>query len=403
MLNSNICDTGLINVVGHVQVFEDESNVLLLDKKNAIHPQNMSRIIAKALANEPNSSIYRIAFGNGGTITVPTGEIVFKTPNDGRDGSWESRLYNETYSEVVDETSSYFGTDPGSSEPGNVRTGGGARPDDDPPGGGVVSQEVGDKSNVVITVVLNRHEPSGQLNTINDFGGSIDGNERTFIFDEVGLYSSGKSASPTSGYTSVDVGGKTSSDICSLQPNVTYDLIYSVDGDQYTTAVRTPNGGTGMGGGFTYGDLCEGLNTGAWIISGDIFSSVAYAFITDSTNGLEYPTIANKESYGFLTFQSNSVGVASTIELECTALDPDNLITTLTSNVCSNANINKTDGDNAGIMNDPINSSNERERLLSHLIFPPIAKMGDKALRIVYTLTVSISRTNDSQQSQTTT
>lgn len=390
-------ENGNISMIGRVKIFDNDDGSLILDKTNAIHAQNMSRILAKALANEANSSIYRIAFGNGGTTTDPTGTIIFNPPNDGRNGSWESRLYNETYSEVVDDSSPFFGYDPGSAEPGNIRTGGGSQPDDDPTGSGVYSQEVGNKSNVVITAVLNRHEPSGQLGTINDFGSSIDENERTFIFDEIGLYSYGKPAAPTSGYSSVNVGNKLSTDTSTLQPNTTYEMEYSIDGNSLSTTVRTPDGGTGVGNSFTYGDLCEGLNTNLWVIGGDIFSDYAYVFITDRTEGLEYPSIADKESYGFLTFQSLSTGSSSIVDLTCVPSSPNNLFTILTSNVCNNVNVNKTDGDNVGVMNDPVNPSNERERLLSHLIFPPMTKMGDKSIRIVYTLTISIGSNSDSK------
>ena len=398
-----ISETGSLNVIGRVQIYDHDTGDLLMDKRNAIHPQNMSRILSKALANEANSSIYRIAFGNGGTTIDPTGTIIFNPPNDGSDGSWESRLYNETYSEVIDESSPFFGTDPGSAEPGSIRTGGGAQPDGDPSGSGIFSQEVGDKSNVVITAVINRNEPSGQLNTINDFGNSIDPNERRFIFDEIGLYSFGKPAAPTNGYSSVNVGNKTSESVTTLLPNVTYLFSYEIDGVTYNTSVRTPDGGTGIGNTFTYGDLCEGLNTGLWIIGGDIFSDYGYVFITDRSEGSAYPSITDRESYGFLTFQSLTTGSTSFVNLVCTESDSFNLMSVLTGNVCGNVNINQTNGSDAGIMNDPVNSGNERERLLSHLVFPPITKAGDTSLRIVYTLTISISRSNDSKYQQVTT
>lgn len=390
-------------VIGEVSMYDNDTNELLLKKRNAVHPQNMSRIIARALAGESNSSIYRIAFGNGGTVTDPTGKIIFNPPNDGSSGSWESRLYNETYSEIVDSRSPFFGNDPGSSEPGNIRTGGGAFPDDDPAGGGIVSSEVGNKSNVVVTVYLNRNEPSGQLETINDFGISIDENERGFIFDELGLYSSGKPASATNGYSSLYVGNKTSEDSTLLEPNKLYDFEYEVDGVHRSTTIRTPPGGSGPSNTFTYGDLCEALNTNLWTVSGDNFSQYAFMFISDRSETGEYPSIINKESYGFLTIQSLNVGSTSTVELFCGEPSgaTDDLFNTLVIGVCENININKTDGSDAGVMNDPTVPTNERERLLTHLIFPPITKLADKSIRIVYTLTISVSKTNNSQVHQT--
>ena len=57
-----------VQVTGHLLITDRDSGEVLLDQHNAIHPQNMSRIISRALANEDNSTIYRIAFGNGGTF-----------------------------------------------------------------------------------------------------------------------------------------------------------------------------------------------------------------------------------------------------------------------------------------------------------------------------------------------
>lgn len=392
-----------INMSGHVKIWDDEGNVLL-DKFNAIHPQNMSRIIARALAGEQNGYIYRIAFGNGGTVTDPTGQIIFNPPNDGKNGSWESRLYNETYSEIVDARSPDFGSDPGSAEPGNIRAGGGSVPEDDPEGGGVVSQEVGTKSNIVISVFLNKNEPSGQFSSVNDFGVSISDREKTFIFDEIGLYSPGKPAAATSGHSSVNVGNKISTDILLLSPNADYSMSYVVDGLSRITNIRTPAGGTGAGGALTYGDLCEGLNSGNWIVSGDTFSDYAFMFITDRTGGVNYPSIANKESYGYLTVQSLSTGVNSSVLLNCNESSATDLFKNITANICSNVNVNNVTGSDAGVINDTIDPSNERERLLTHLVFPPITKVANKALNIVYTLTVSVARTTDSRydHSQTT-
>lgn len=392
-----------ISMSGHVKITDADDGTVLLDKFNAIHPQNMSRIIARALAGEENGYIYRIAFGNGGTVTDPTGQIIFNPPNDGKNGGWESRLYNETYSEVVDERSSDFGSDPGSAEPGNIRIGGGSAPEDDPEGGGVISQEVGTKSNVIISVFLNKNEPSGQIASINDFGVGISDRERTFVFDEIGLYSPGKPAAATSGYSSVNVGNKISTDITPLSPNADYTMSYAIDGLSRVTNIRTPAGGSGTGGALTYGDLCEGLNSGSWIVSGDNFSDYALMYITDRTGGLNYPSIADKESYGYLTVQSLSTGLTSSVTLGCNVSSATDLFRNITASVCSNVNVNNVVGTDAGVINDAIDSSNERERLLTHLVFPPITKAADKALNIVYTLTVSVSRTVDSRYNNTQT
>lgn len=392
-----------VSVEGHLRITDAETNEILCDKKNAIHPQNMSRIIARALAREPNYFIHRIAFGNGGTVTDPTGQIIFLPTNDGRDGNWESRLYNETYSEIVDDLNPDVGSDPGSAEPGNIRTGGGAVPEDDPSGAGVFSQEVGTKSNVIISAFLNKNEPTGQLKNVSDFGAAVDERETTFVFDEIGLYSFGKQAAATSGISSVDVGNKTSNDLSLLLPSTEYVLLYLIDGQPYSTTITTPSGGSGTGGGLTYGDISEGLNTGAWIMAGDDFTALATVFITDRSDGLQYPTIANKESFGLLTFQSLTTGVGSSVELTCNSGEPSNFFAAIVNNLCVNVNVNQQPGQDAGVLNDSLDTTNERERLLTHVVFPPITKMADKALNIVYTLTVSVARTTDSRVNQTIT
>ena len=127
------------SVKGHVKITDDLGNVLL-DKDNAIHPQNMARIIARALANEPNSHIYRMAFGNGGTQVDSAYNIRYMTPNDGQEpdkATWESRLYRETYSEVVDDglntLNPDLGKDLGSADSiSGIRPGGGSFPEHDP-------------------------------------------------------------------------------------------------------------------------------------------------------------------------------------------------------------------------------------------------------------------------------
>jgi len=186
-----------VNVTGHCHIEDDENNVLL-DKCNAIHPQNMARVIARALSNESNFSIYRIAFGNGGTVTDAAYNITYNSPNDGQPpdvNTWDSRLYNETYSEIIDEgniaLNTLLGTDPGSGD----REGGGANPANDPvssphvSGPGVRSTELGVTSQIVITSVLNPSEPTGEFVT----DASASNTESTFTFDEIGLYTSGSS------------------------------------------------------------------------------------------------------------------------------------------------------------------------------------------------------------------
>lgn len=383
-----------VSVDGHLLITEEDTGKVLVDKHNAIHPQNMARILARGLANEDNSVIHRIAFGNGGTFVDAAGSTVFRPPNDGFNGAgWESRLYNETYAEVVDEDDSAFGEDPGSAGPDNTRTGGGASPADDPSGGGVESEEVGEKSNVVITVVLNENEPSGQLSS-NSPAPTLTDDEDTFLFDEIGLYSPGKPAIATSGSSSIDVGNKTSEDDSGVTGGAVYDLQVVVDGTTYTSQITVPVSGTGTGGAITYGDICEGINSGLWVTGGDAIENFAYFFITDRSGGV-YPTISGAESFGFFTVQSQTTGSSSTVSLVCDSGNSSDLTYVLANNVCANANVNTTTGSAAGVINDSSTPANERERLLTHVIFNPILKSAESTIRIVYTLTVSVARSSD--------
>lgn len=380
-----------IGVKGHLVIKDETNDCILLDQYNAIHPQNMARIVARALSNEPNSMIKRIAFGNGGTFTDVGDNLILNPPNDGTIAGWESRLYNETYSEIIDESDANFGLDLGSSGPNVIRPGGGADPSSDPGGAGVVSQETGIKSNVIITAFLNENEPSGQ--DLSILTPSIDD---TFTFDEIGLYSPGKQAVSSPGYSSINVGNKNSEDISPVTPSSTLSLTITVDGELYNATLTVPSAGTGPSNEITYGDICEGINTGNWITSGDPINDYVFVYITDISGGT-YPSIVARQSYGLLTFQSKTVGSSSTVELGCNESNPLDFSNVITVGICANCNVFVINGGDSGVANDPINPDNERERLLTHIIFSPIPKAKDVAISITYTLTVSVCNTSDSE------
>lgn len=403
-----------IKVEGHLKIVDD-NNEVLLDKTNAVHPQNIARAIARALSRESNFWIHRIAFGNGGTEINAAQQITYKTPNDGQapdSNTWDSRLYNETYSEIIDDSSVLIGTDPGSSGPNaGVRLGGGADPSGDPAstehvsGPGVRSTELGLTSEVVITAVLNPGEPSGQLMTDQDpnftTGDPVEDTQHDFMFDEIGLYTTGAVALDSNGYQDVDVGSRVSTDDTGLVANTHYRFAVTVDGGtQQVIAFRTPSaGGTGPGGEILYGDLCEALNTGstAWGLSGIPSISGAVVSITDYTS--QYASIAGNQTYGFLRFVSNSSGSTSTVDLvdgDATGADGST-----TNPYPLFAHINPVDGGtiraavsgaDAGVQNNPVNPSTERERLLTHIVFSPILKSANRTLTITYTLTISVAR-----------
>jgi hypothetical protein len=386
-----------ISVSTDIIIKDTHTQEILHRGSNAIHPQNMARIIARALANEPNSIIHRIAFGNSGSYIDSASNIIFRPPNTGETDGWQSRLYNEVYSEIVDEENIFFKQDLGSADSSNIRIGGGSSPDDDPAGGGVTSTEVGLKSNITIVCVLNENEPSGQVLT-DDLGVTVEENERCFIFDEIGLYSPGKQARNTNGYTNVDIQDKKSTDNSNLATSTAYNMTITVNGVSYSCVVTTPASGTGTMGEITYGDICEGLNTGSWITSGTQINNYVYFYVTDDSEGT-YTTIINKQSYGYFTVQSKTTGTSSSVVITCNNNVSD-FFYTLTNTICANCNIGSVNGDVAGVQNDPINPSNERERLLTHFIFSPILKSANRSITIEYTLTISISETSDAEINQ---
>lgn len=88
-----------IKVLGHLKLEGKQTGEVIVDKFNAIHPQNLARIFARALANENYHHVVNIALGNGGSFIDSAGNIIFNAPNT---VGIHSKLYNETYSETVD-------------------------------------------------------------------------------------------------------------------------------------------------------------------------------------------------------------------------------------------------------------------------------------------------------------
>lgn len=158
MTNNDAINVGLL---GRVRI-HDEQGRLILDKKNAIHPQNMALVVARALAREDNGYVFELVFGNGGTFLNTSNSLVFKSPNI--IGS-SAELYNQTYSVQVDEISS------GTPVTNTVVA--------------VPSPAPALTSMVVVTAQLSALEPLGQAVADN----LTTDPEAAFVFDEIGLKS----------------------------------------------------------------------------------------------------------------------------------------------------------------------------------------------------------------------
>lgn len=151
------------SVQGFIKITDisDSNNpVVLVDKKNAIHYENMSEALASSLSNRGSNYIYEMHFGNGGTSVDPTGIINYLPPNV---NTQNADLYSPTYFKVVDDTSEN-NTDPVRNKmevrhiPGTVY------------------------SDILVTCLLDYGEPAGQT--------AFDNNATTtdlFAFDELGL------------------------------------------------------------------------------------------------------------------------------------------------------------------------------------------------------------------------
>lgn len=401
-------DAPQINVKGHLTITDDTGKVLV-DKDNAIHPQNMARVIARGLANENNSQIWRIAFGNGGTEVTAANKIEYRTVNDGQppdQNTWNSRIYNEVYSEIIDDGRNVLnpdiGKDPGHSDINGQRAGGGAVPGKDPhtvphvSGPGVRSNELGLTSEVVITCVLNQDEPMGQFDS--DLNQGTTQFESSFMFDEIGLYTTGAFAGSTKGYQNIDVGNKTSTSLTRLQGGQKFGFEIKVDGGtpKTITFVVPASGGSGPAGEVTYGDICEAINTPetSWNVSAAL-PGQAKMFITDNGDG-SYPSTNGAQTFGYLQFKSGKLGSGSSIEVSSfnpDHKDPDVIDLFGKRALDATPKKNAVDGGPPGVQNDPLNATEERERLLTHIIFSPVLKSQNRMLTITYILTISVART----------
>ena len=149
---------------GHIKISDPESGEVLIDKRNAIHYENMSIALAESLANAGQGPIYKMAFGNGGTSVDPTGIITYLTPNS---TGTNASLYNQTFAKVVDDQASN-NTDP-------VRN-------------KIETRHVSgtNYTDILVSCLLDYGEPSGQ-----DAFDTTTNTENLYVFDELGLVSSG--------------------------------------------------------------------------------------------------------------------------------------------------------------------------------------------------------------------
>lgn len=165
-MTDKINENSGILLQGHIKIHEPESGKVLIDKRNAIHYENMSISLAESIGNAGQGWIYEMGFGNGGTSVDPTGIITYLTPNS---TGTNASLYNETFTKVVDDRSI-----------NNL----------DPARNKIETRHVSgtNYTDVFITCLLDYGEPNGQ-----DAFDTTTNTEGLYVFDELGL----KSYSPS--------------------------------------------------------------------------------------------------------------------------------------------------------------------------------------------------------------
>lgn len=146
-------------IQGHIKIFDPTTDEILIDKRNAIHYENMSIALAESIANSGQGFIYSMDFGKGGTYVDPTGIITYLTPNS---TGTNASLYDRTFTKVVADS------------PNNT----------DKARNKIETRHVSgtNYTDVFVTCLLDYGEPNGQ----DAFDTATDA-DSLYVFDELGL------------------------------------------------------------------------------------------------------------------------------------------------------------------------------------------------------------------------
>lgn len=156
-----------IKAEGHVVIRDVDTQETLVDQHNDIHLENFGEALALALAGYKSGWINEMWFGSGGSTTLTTGVIDYKTPNVdvGRNEAdlWGGSL--PTYAKVVNQNDlGRFTDDPTRT---NIKT---------------VHKPGELYSDIVVTCTLGYGEPTGQMTFDN-----ASTTDAEYIFDEIAL------------------------------------------------------------------------------------------------------------------------------------------------------------------------------------------------------------------------
>jgi hypothetical protein len=153
-----------LHVEGHVLIRDPSTGEVILNRRNAIHRENMSFAIASALSNTAGINTFagfitELAFGNGGVVIDGSGNVTYNTTNV---EDVTAELYNQTYTKNID----FSVDDDNANNTTVIHTGGTTY------------------SDVVVKCTLDYGEPIGQ-DPLDDASNQ----EGDFVFDEIGLIS----------------------------------------------------------------------------------------------------------------------------------------------------------------------------------------------------------------------
>lgn len=171
------------SIEGHLKIWDDDTKEILLDKRNAINPENFSVAFAESIGGQ-RSGIYELHFGSGGTTVSTKGKITYNKPITvgGR-----TSLYSPTFFKVVNVNDTLNNTNPAENYITTEHTTG------------------NNYTDIVVNALLDYYDPEldstifitapttapviiptqAPLANSNNFDGA-------FIFDEIGLKSKGE-------------------------------------------------------------------------------------------------------------------------------------------------------------------------------------------------------------------
>ena len=161
MENETFNESTQPRITGHVLIRDPETGDVLMNKKNAVHYENMSLAIAYALAGNDEGLIFEMEFGNGGSAVSGTGAITY-FPTNTVDPT--ATLYNPTFSKIISRNTPTPSTGNSFIE---------------------VKHLLGTTfTDIIVTCTLEYNEPSGQ-----DAFDDSSSTEGAYVFDELGLKS----------------------------------------------------------------------------------------------------------------------------------------------------------------------------------------------------------------------